>query len=352
MGILARNGAAQGQAAKATQSVQRTPLCEQAAGIGAEKFSDWFRIMLAAVTHEVGNSLQVYRLLSMMRGGEGAGLIDRMTSEYSRIRLLGSYLGPCPEAKTVQDLRLQWTSREFPAGDTLESRARTVRELCPAHLAEFNAALDEAERIFGGMEEMSDDVRFHYARVQNYGKLLCGALDSLLRDDLDSVVSPAPQRIVGRGSIALTCVQVANERSCTLTIGEIDPSLYGASVSSNPLFIRLIVSNLLMNAHNARKGHCVVRFSATREGKTVRLAFRDNGSGMDGETMEKLNMGIRTTTSGAPGHGIGFAYCRELAGRLGGRLFVECSGPGRGTTVVLELAACQQGQPPQSAVRS
>jgi len=324
----------------AGKNAMPNPVAEPRAGLSSGQFSDWFRLMLSAVTHEVGNSLQVYRLLSIMRNGEGSALVDDITHEYSRICLLGSYLKAEPGQKTVQDLRSHWPESQFDIEDAPDMRILKVKALCPQHISAFRSLLDETERILGDTEGMSSDVRFHFLRVQKYGRLLCDALSGLLRDDLESVVSVAPQRLVGKSSIAMACVQIANERSCSLVIAGIEPSLYGSYAASNPLFLRLIISNIFMNAHNAyngSRGQCTISLAASRSGEMVRLAFTDNGRGMDPDTMGKLNSGIRTTTDDSPGHGAGFPYCRELAERLGGRLYVEHSEPGNGSTVVLEL---------------
>ena len=64
----------------------------------------------------------------------------------------------------------------------------------------------------------------------------------------------------------------------------------------------------------------------------------DQGCGMPTEIMGRLNAGLPTTTKEEPGkHGIGFQYCRELAEKMGGKLYIKESSLGVGTTVTLEL---------------
>ncbi len=47
-----------------------------------------------------------------------------------------------------------------------------------------------------------------------------------------------------------------------------------------------------------------------------------------------------TTKEDGGQHGIGFLYSADIASRMGGRLYVETSAPGRGTLIVLELREC------------
>jgi C4-dicarboxylate-specific signal transduction histidine kinase len=71
----------------------------------------------------------------------------------------------------------------------------------------------------------------------------------------------------------------------------------------------------------------------------VFIRFQDRGCGMEQEIADKLNSGVQVTTKTGNGeeHGIGFCYCRELAKKMGGKLYIEQSEVDAGTTVVLEL---------------
>ena len=69
----------------------------------------------------------------------------------------------------------------------------------------------------------------------------------------------------------------------------------------------------------------------------VAFHFTDSGVGMPPAVMKKLNSGIQVTTKDEGNHGIGFKYSRQLAEKIGGKLYVKGSIEGIGTTVVLEL---------------
>lgn len=117
----------------------------------------------------------------------------------------------------------------------------------------------------------------------------------------------------------------------------------GPFLQCNPAYITLIAENMIANAKRALElngAPLEIGLGCTSGGNVYRIIVTDKGAGMPAEVMHKLNSGARVTTKPAeePGeHGIGFQYSRKLAELMGGRLYVEKSEPGLGTTVVLEL---------------
>ncbi len=120
----------------------------------------------------------------------------------------------------------------------------------------------------------------------------------------------------------------------------------GVQVLANKLFDLLIATNILANAKRAAEQKGVelnLTIFVHREGDKVLFEFKDNGYGMTPEIMEKLNSGEQVTTKTEEGkHGLGFWYCKELAKRMGGDLYVKESSVGVGTTVIWELKAVEQ----------
>ena len=76
--------------------------------------------------------------------------------------------------------------------------------------------------------------------------------------------------------------------------------------------------------------------SAARQNGTLRLAVRDDGPGIDRESLERVFEPFYTSDD-QRGAGLGLAIARELAERMHGRL-AAASIPGR-TTFSLELPA-------------
>jgi GAF domain-containing protein/CheY-like chemotaxis protein len=131
--------------------------------------------------------------------------------------------------------------------------------------------------------------------------------------------------------------------------GDVPPA-----ISGDVTRLRQILLNLLANAVKfTERGEVVltVTASAPRDG-TVELVFavRDTGIGLTAEGMGRLfqsfSQADSSTTRKYGGTGLGLAISRRLAELMGGRMWAESDGPGRGSTFhftvhapVAELAA-------------
>lgn len=107
-----------------------------------------------------------------------------------------------------------------------------------------------------------------------------------------------------------------------------------------------ILVNLVQNARQA-----MMRAKGTREltlelrnagGGTVHLAVADTGVGIPSEDLARVfNMGFTTREEG---HGFGLHSSANAAKEMGGRLWAESDGPGRGARFVLELPLVPPGR--------
>jgi signal transduction histidine kinase len=109
----------------------------------------------------------------------------------------------------------------------------------------------------------------------------------------------------------------------------------GLTIPADPYQLREVFSNLLNNARDAvKKGEGVVNISAHREKDSLIISIRDNGSGMDTITREKMYQPFFTTKP--KGTGLGLSVCEQIVHLHDGAIQVE-STPGRGTEVVVTL---------------
>jgi signal transduction histidine kinase len=307
----------------------------------ADESSALFRLFFSAVSHEVANSLQGLRTLD---DDPISGCGERYTRDiilnFNRLRSLGSLSPAMDGGRLTEELALLYPD-EFLNADYLDSfgKEALILGLKMRTLTDLRSSLIEAGPVFEAMAS-DESLRENLDRALTYGKMLCSALEKIILGNFDLSSEIVPQRVLGKSSVMRALISTAQEARVEIQLSEIDASLYGAKVLSNPLFLRLIIANVFANAKRAMestKDDRIVRIFITGGEGLVFVRFMDGGCGMDAETMAKLNSGIQTTTKQGGGHGIGFSYCRSLAEKLGGRLYVEQSEPGQGATIALEL---------------
>lgn len=248
-------------------------------------------------------------------------------------------------------------------------RWRLRRQRAAAELAESRRQTQWAERLAvertALMAELSHEIRnplngvLGMARLlqdqplastaQRYLGLLQDAgqqLARLLDDMLDwSRMQARPEPLATApvaldealaGSMAHHQAQ-AHARGLSFHCG-IDPQL---GVLADALRLRQIVENLVGNAVKFTVQGGIAINAEAADGR-VQLRVRDTGPGLAPAQVERLFQPFERVGDerAAPGTGLGLAISRNLAERMGGRLWVE-SEPGAGSCFVLELAAAE-----------
>jgi signal transduction histidine kinase len=128
--------------------------------------------------------------------------------------------------------------------------------------------------------------------------------------------------------------QQLEARDATIAIDGDSPAL-----ASDRLAIEQVFGNLIENAVKylspARPGRIVV--SGAKDGRMLRYTIADNGRGIDERDFERIfELFRRSGEQDTSGEGIGLAYVRNLARRLGGDVAVtSVLGEGSTFTVVL-----------------
>ncbi len=106
--------------------------------------------------------------------------------------------------------------------------------------------------------------------------------------------------------------------------------------------LKQVLLNVLTNAikYNRRAG--VVRVSFSRTGERLRYRITDTGPGIDEHDLGRLFVPferLAATSSQIEGTGLGLALSRSLVEAMGGRIDVERTAPGEGTTFFVELSS-------------
>lgn len=117
-----------------------------------------------------------------------------------------------------------------------------------------------------------------------------------------------------------------------------DQPIYAMVVSSQ---IKQVVLNLIANALDAVGPGGKLEIKVTQCPDTIRLEFKDNGSGMDANTLEHIFDPFYTTKLGQDGAekgtGLGLAISHRIVNEHNGTLEAESAGPGLGSTFRLHL---------------
>ena len=125
----------------------------------------------------------------------------------------------------------------------------------------------------------------------------------------------------------------------------------------DPMRLGQVLLNLCGNAVKfTQQGQIELGFrcmSATKTELTMQVYVRDSGIGiapeMQGKLFTKFTQLDQTTRRRYGGTGLGLAICKNLVELMGGRIWIEDSLPGKGTTMCfsIQLKIAQQAEPQQ-----
>lgn len=112
-------------------------------------------------------------------------------------------------------------------------------------------------------------------------------------------------------------------------------------VRGNEVWLRMMVSNLIENAHKYSPAGKEIRVSARQEGKQVILQVQDEGIGIPQAEIDLVfNRQYRASNipTDSTGSGLGLAFVQKIVENHSGRLWCD-STPGEGTTFTIVLPA-------------
>jgi signal transduction histidine kinase/CheY-like chemotaxis protein len=147
---------------------------------------------------------------------------------------------------------------------------------------------------------------------------------------------------VSLGSVARQAVEMASplfERKQQQLV--MDGPLDALHVDADPARLAQVISNLLTNASRYSLPRTCVVVSARRDGERVRFSVKDQGRGLDPAMLEAIFDTFMQAKQSADrtigGLGLGLAIVRSLVTMLGGRVWAESAGVGRGSEFIVEL---------------
>jgi two-component system NtrC family sensor kinase len=214
---------------------------------------------------------------------------------------------------------------EFVGGDPSGQRILPYLEKLGRHFQQERTRLLEEVRL---LQDHVGHIKQIVATQQNYAKV-CGLAEGIslveLIDDSFRIVQPGYQR-----------ARIRLEHSC-----EKLPPIWADKHQ-----LLQILLNLLQNAKQAvseadpPERLVQVRIRRHTEDR-VRIEVRDTGIGLPHENLTRIFAHGFTTKK--DGHGFGLHSGALAARQMGGALWAESDGPGRGATFVLELPIAAKG---------
>lgn len=100
--------------------------------------------------------------------------------------------------------------------------------------------------------------------------------------------------------------------------------------------IEQAIVNLLNNAAHAIQAHGEIKISTRMKGTLAQLEIEDNGSGMDGETLQNIFTPYYTTKSPGRGTGLGLSIVHSIVEMHEGKIHVK-SEKGKGSRFTIDL---------------
>ncbi|MES2638202.1 MAG: hybrid sensor histidine kinase/response regulator [Myxococcota bacterium] len=293
--------------------------------------------------------------------GEGATLRGRapaldLLGPRANVTLLDRPLRPITMLSAAR-AAVRARRRQYEAREEIERQALAVRQR-----DEFLAMLGhELRNPLGSIllaaeilsRGTSDDPAKQHDIIRRHGRHLARLMDDLL--DVARVTSgkiSLQRNAVDLQDLVARCIAAVEPaaRSQGLEIGMagVPEPIF---VDGDPVRLEQVVSNLLANAvkYTPSGGH--VDVSVGRDGEEANIHVRDDGVGLDEETLshafDLFAQSERTLDRSQGGLGIGLTLVRSLVQLHGGTVHAESEGRGSGSDFVVRLPL---GAPPPPLV--
>ncbi len=178
--------------------------------------------------------------------------------------------------------------------------------------------------------------------------------------DLNTVLSDTRrmlERIIG-ADVTLTFLLASDLDRVTVDAGQVEQILMNLIVNARDAMpdggsLTIRTSNVQVNA-DLGAGEAGAHAPGTApgqgvtylpKGRYVRLTVTDTGTGMDGETMNRVFEPFFTTKGPGKGTGLGLSTVHGIVTQSGGHIAVR-SEPGRGTSFIIHLPATEDAETP------
>jgi sensor domain CHASE-containing protein len=235
--------------------------------------------------------------------------------------------------RVADDLRVTDATAQLRATDCSPARADKLLQYIDASF----------EHIRGSNAEATDDMRIVMAQAHQ--------VEGILADqEKFATESPAAENISVHELVGEATHVVPKEAQKTVSV-EVADDLRNFRVHAHRIGLLQVMGNLILNAYEsiqrASLGNGQIVLTAQPElladQAMVRLTVRDNGIGFEGDA--KIKVFQRGFTSKGEGDttGLGLHWCANAVSGMGGRIFAESDGAGKGARFHVLLPVAQGG---------
>jgi len=276
----------------------------------------------------------------------GQGMIFDRDKDGAPVRFTGTHTD-ISERKQAQQEREQLRNQLIQA-----QKMESLGTLAGGIAHDFNNIL---AAVLGYTELVIDDLpgnSVHKASLQAVIGAANRARDLTRQILMFSRKDPKTKEAVRIGFVVKEAIDLLQQTIPSSVRLKVEISQTAIYVSADPTELHQIVINLCTNAYHALNneegevfiglepqdvnGEMAARYPSLSEGRFAVITIRDDGSGMDQETLARIFEPFYTTKEPGKGTGMGLSVVHGIVQSYGGTIGVE-STPGKGTTFKIFL---------------